>query len=86
MNGDEDLQQLEALTRATQSLAPSPGFEARVMTRIRARVERESWRSRGILLGCFAAAAAAAIWVAQLEQRQVDTDALTLFDSMELTQ
>ncbi len=86
MSSNEDLKQLEALARATQSLAPSPGFEARVMARVRSQVERESWKSRGVLLGCFAAAAAVAIWVAQVEQRQVDTDALTLFDSMELTQ
>lgn len=86
MSGDEDLKQLAELARATQGLAPSPGFEARVMARVRERVERESSRSRGILLGCFAAAAAIAIWVAQVEQRQVETHALTLMDSMELTQ
>ncbi|MCB9588388.1 MAG: hypothetical protein H6718_23470 [Polyangiaceae bacterium] len=86
MNSDEDLQQLAALARATDSLAPSAGFEARVMARIRERVERESWKSRGVLLGCFAAAAAIAIWVAQIEQRQVDTTALTLIDSLELSQ
>ncbi|MGE0328662.1 MAG: hypothetical protein AB7K71_32120 [Polyangiaceae bacterium] len=86
MNSDEDLQQLAALARATDSLEPSPGFEGRVMARVRERVERETWRSRRILLGCFAAAAAIAIWVAQIEQRQADTTTLTLIDSMELSQ
>ncbi|MBK7586694.1 MAG: hypothetical protein IPI67_41720 [Myxococcales bacterium] len=78
---------LARLAAATEALAPPSGLADRVMLRVeREKLEREPWGARGIVLGLFAAAAALSIWVSSSAQSELDRDALSSFDVVELEQ
>lgn len=83
MTDEDDV--IERLTARTAGLEPPVGFSDRVMARVE-RAEREPWASRGVALALFAAAAALAIWVSSAAQRQLDGEALSSFDLVELEQ
>lgn len=83
----QDLERLEQLARATQDMSPDPGFDPWIMRRISERVPAAQQRAlSAVLLACFAAAAVAAVMVSQVEQRQLDTGALSLLDSLDSPQ
>lgn len=84
-SGDEHDRKLERLAERTAALTPPPGYADRVMVRVE-RETREPWAARGLALGVFAAAAAAAIWVSSAAQSELDGEALSSFDVVELEQ
>ncbi len=83
MSDEHDL--IERLRARTAGIAPPTDFSDRVMARVE-RSEREPWAARGIAMGLFAAAAALAIWVSSTAQQQLDSEALSSFDLVELEQ
>lgn len=83
----QDLDRLDQLALATQSIEPDLGFDSWIMQRVSERVPPAQPRVlSAVLLACFAAAAAVAVMVTHVEQRQLDTGALSLLDSLEAPQ
>ncbi len=81
----DDERQLARLADATAGLGPSADFVARVMTAVEAEPRRlRLGRERIVALSLFAAAAAAAIFVALGAQTSLDERALSAFDVVEL--
>ncbi len=74
---------LERLARATDNVAPPAGFEDQVMVAVHRAPRPKAWLARLALLGCFAAAAATAVFVSQTEQHQLDTKTLSVLDGLE---
>lgn len=84
---DEHDAALARLAERTAALGPPGGFTDRVMARIeREEKERDPWAARGVVLGLLAAAAAISIWVSSAAQRELDGEALSSFDVVELEQ
>lgn len=84
---DEQDVTLESLAARTAGLRAPAGFTDRVMAAVeRERAERDPWAARGVVLGLLAVAAAVSIWVSSAAQNELDGEALSSFDVVELEQ
>lgn len=87
MTHETDWQRGRRLAEATSGLEPSPDFTERVMLSVELYGKPLDLSPvRGAMLVCFAAAASVAFLFFHFEQRQLDTGAFSVLDSIEQSQ
>lgn len=79
---------LERLAERTAGIAPPPGFADRMALAVQRAAPARSglWEVGRVALVAFAVAAAAAVAWSNAAQKQLDRNALTAFDAVEVEQ